>query len=523
MGGHAGRSISSAYKNSPLGGLTGSRGGVNGTGIEGPQAAEIEQGTSVADVTNAQNAAGNSIASQQALLQALQGQNGLGQQNNVAAQQQALAQQLAANQGAVNQGAAMSRQGALNDQLAAANGVGTQNAAIAGLGNVAAHQGGLEQQYQDIAAGRGPNPAMAQLNQTTAQNVANQAALMAGQRGAASNVGLMARQAAQQGAATQQQAVGQGATMEAQQRLGALQGVGNTQAAQAATQQAIGGLGSTQVGMEQAGIGAQGNLAAQQIAAQQAQQQAMANQANQVAGQQLGMQNVIAQNTLANQGQMQGALQGINNARVGNQGNINTANAAMANTTMQGQQGLMGGILGGIGASAGLGGGKAMGGEIKKPKNMAEGGWTGMVPMTAPMAGPMPAPAAAPVAAPVTAVEDTPAPKDSYSQFMEDFNNMGGNAGAKALNKGASSAVSGLAKYAAMAADGGLATTGGHVAAKAPAQKAIKSGDSYDNDKIPAKLSEGEIVLPRSVTMSKDPIGASAKFVEKILAKRKAK
>src|SRR5277367_507561 len=51
-------------------------------------------------------------------------------------------------------------------------------------------------QLQQGAQGQGPNPALAQLNQTTGQNVANQASLMAGQRGASQNAGLMARQAA---------------------------------------------------------------------------------------------------------------------------------------------------------------------------------------------------------------------------------------------------------------------------------------------------------------------------------------
>jgi hypothetical protein len=74
-----------------------------------------------------------------------------------------------------------------------------------------------------------------------------------------------------------------------------------------------------------------------------------------------------------------------------------------------------------------------------------------------------------------------------------------------------------------MAALGGLASKGGHVNAKAPAQKAVASGNSYANDKIPAKLSEGEIVLPRTVTMSSDPVRASADFVQKVIAKRKSK
>lgn len=68
--------------------------------------------------------------------------------------------------------------------------------------------------------GQGPNPAQAQLDQNTATNVANQAALAAGQRGASANIGLQTRQAAQTGAGVQQQAVGQEATTQANQELG---------------------------------------------------------------------------------------------------------------------------------------------------------------------------------------------------------------------------------------------------------------------------------------------------------------
>lgn len=81
-------------------------------------------------------------------------------------------------------------------------------------------------QLQGVANGTGPNPAAAMLAQSTGQNVANQGALMAGQRGASSNVGLIARESAQQGAATQQQAVGQAATLESNQQLNALNSEG---------------------------------------------------------------------------------------------------------------------------------------------------------------------------------------------------------------------------------------------------------------------------------------------------------
>jgi hypothetical protein len=108
--------------------------------------------------------------------------------------------------------------------------------------------------------GAGPNLAAAQLANATGQNVANQAALMASQRGTGSNAGLIARQAAQQGAGIQQQAAGQAAVNRMQQQLntqGLLGGVyGNIgqeagqnlatqQQAQAAQNQAISGATSS--------------------------------------------------------------------------------------------------------------------------------------------------------------------------------------------------------------------------------------------------------------------------------------
>lgn len=458
------------------------------SGFDRPQGVPIQQATSIGDVQQAQQGAGNSLQSQQALLQALQGQNGLAQQNSIAGQQQGLA-----------------------NQLSAANGLATQQGAIQGLQGAAG-------MYGNIAQGKGPNPAQAMLNQSTGQNVANQAALMAGQRGAGANVGLMARQAAQQGANTQQQAVGQGATMQANQQLNALQGL-------TGTQQAIGGMGG------------------QQLAAQQAQQQNMAAQANQVAGQQIGATTANTQANLTHQQQMQQALQGINNSNVAMQSNINSGNSALANTQMQGQQGILGGVMSGLGAAMG-----AHGGDVQ---HMALGG-DPMVPAAPVIAQPV-APIAAPVAAP------PPGPTSSFGKFLSGWNDnnaaetKGGgedniatsNMGNKALVQGGTDIGAGIKRMknkkspvpggdmmagpdsagsaSMMASKGGLAESGGHVKAQGPSQKAVAKGDSYSNDKVPAKLSEGEIVLPRSVTMSNNPIKDSAAFVEQVLAKRKGK
>lgn len=82
-----------------------------------------------------------------------------------------------------------------------------------------------------IANGTGPNPAMAQYNQNV-QNLARQ------QSGAIASIqgispALAARMASQQGSAAMQNAAGQGATMQAQQQLGALGQMGNVAGQQA--------------------------------------------------------------------------------------------------------------------------------------------------------------------------------------------------------------------------------------------------------------------------------------------------
>lgn len=188
--------------------------------------------------------------------------------------------------------------------LAAQNGIGNQS-------SVFNQQQALANQLQQAAAGGGPNPALAQLQNTTGQNVANQAALMAGQRGAGANAGLIARQAAQQGAATQQQAVGQGAAMSAQQQIAARQALQQQQGM-------MGGLSTQQVGQQ---AGALTNL--NQF--QQNQQQMLLN-----------------------------AIASQNQAKVGMQSNMNNANAAIQGKTADQQGNLFGGLVGGLGAAFGL-------------------------------------------------------------------------------------------------------------------------------------------------------------------------
>lgn len=126
------------------------------------------------------------------------------------------------------------------------------------------NQNDLGQALLRQTQGYGPNPAQNQLNQATGVNTANTAALLAGQRGAASNPALAARSAALSGAQNQQQAAGQAATMGAQQQIAAtgqlqnlygMQGqealgmTGQLQQAQAAQNNAINSASGINAGM----------------------------------------------------------------------------------------------------------------------------------------------------------------------------------------------------------------------------------------------------------------------------------
>lgn len=135
----------------------------------------------------------------------------------------------------------------------------------------------LAQQLQLQAQGGGPNLANAQLQQATGQNVANQAALAAGQRGASSNVGLIARQAGQQGANIQQQAAGQASINRLQQQIQAQQTLGGVLGTQ-------GSLANQNYGISQSGQAAQNNAITgntgnmNQVGSAQAGQNAQLNQ-----------------------------------------------------------------------------------------------------------------------------------------------------------------------------------------------------------------------------------------------------
>ncbi len=429
-----------------LPGLAGLGGGAGGTGFAGPQSANIIAPTNSQQVQQAYTGVQGGLTSQQQLLQALQAQQGVQNQSQVYGQLQGIAS------GAVN-------------------------------------------------------PAQAQFNQNTAANVANQAALMAGQRGAGSNVGLIARQAAQQGAATQQQAVGQEAAQQAQNQVAAIQGAGQ--------------LATTQ------------------------------------AGQQIGQTNANVQAQQSEQGQLLNALQGYNTNQVAMQSNINNANAGLAGTMLQGQQSLIGGALG----SAGLAGfSMAAGGEV--PQKMADGGYSGGQPFGGSGGSPsfgqflvqntsMPPSQAENVPYPATSsgfgagTPQKPAQKpvgqDQGTNAMDVqssapvTNPVGGQA-TSAQNMGVTSTFAKGGKVPALLSPGEVYLSPRAVEAVRNGADPMKVGEkiggkpkvggaknSYANDTVKKNLQEGGVVVPRSETKSKNPEKNSADFVDNILAKRRAR
>lgn len=307
------------------------------------------------------------------------------------------------------------------------------------LDAIAAQQGLQKQtdiynQYGNIASGQGPNPAQAMLANATGANVANQAALMAGQRGAAANPALIARQAAQQGAGIQQQAAGQGAALQAQQQLAALGAQGslaNTMVGNQATQQqnAVGNAGN----IAQMGLGANQHAIdfnAQQQAARQQQQ-----------------------------GQLVGSLMGA-------------AGTALA--------GPLGGAIGGMfGGSSPVDYNSL---DIQKQRGFAEGG-------------------------------DVKAGPQSY--ISHHFLGMAHGGKVPAM-------VSPGEKYL-KPEDVKKVEKGANpmkVGEKIPGKPKVDGAkNSYANDTVHKTLDEGGIVLPRSVTKSKNPEKAAADFVAAILAK----
>lgn len=329
------------------------------------------------------------------------------------------------------------------------------------LVNALQAQGGIQKQsdvynqYANLAAGNGPSVAQNQLAQATGANVANQAAMAAGQRGAGANVGLMSRQAAQAGAGVQQNAAGQLATLRAQEQLAAM--------------------------------GQQGALATQMVG-QQAQGVGNLNQYTQNEQQQI--LNSIAQ---------------ANQAKVGMQSNINDVMGASARQNAANQTQMFGQAIGAAGSLPGLfagGGGGAAG--ATSPGGL--GGGTKAFGATPPAAG---------LAHGGEITPPMSEPTSFAAKYLKQNFAHGGTVPAK-VSPGEVYLSPDKVKKVAEGKKSPMA--GEHIKGKAKVK-----GDSYKNDTVSKNLKEGGIVIPRSVTQSKDAPKKAAEFVAAILSKQNMK
>lgn len=332
----------------------------------------------------------------------------------------------------------------VNQQQADQSYANTQNAMAQQQAflNAAQGQNGLQNQsnvynqLSQVAQGQGPNPAQAMLAQSTGANVANQAALMAGQRGAGANAGLIARQAGMQGGALQQQAAGQGATMQANQSLGALGQMGQVAGQQVGNQQAA------LQGANQLALGQQSNLLG------------AAGAANNAAADVYGSQAQMYQADQKRHGDMFGSL-------------LNAAGAIAP---------LAFGPAGGLATAAlGSGGGAGRTGSNLSP-GLADGGMID--------------------------------PKKKTVGSIIGFPGFSAGGGVTPPANGPQSALGRALNMKA----------GGEVPGKPKV-----AGDDHKNDTVPAMLSPGEIVIPRSIAQGKDAPSKAAAFVEAVLAKSRLK
>lgn len=362
-----------------------------------------------------------------------------------------------------------------------------------GVGQAVSNQDFLSNQLRNQSQGIGPNPAQAALNNNTGRNINQAAALAAGVRGAGSNAGLIASNAANQGAQTQQQAVGQQAQLQAEQQL--------------AAQGQLQNLSAQQVG--------QGTNAVE-----------LQNQTNQ------NEQNIL-----------QGANTSANNANASLQQNINSTNASVAAGNQNANQNVLGGIGSAINSVGKIIGGFAKGGEVPSHlKMMADiyhphmaGGGEALSPYIM----------STPNISPISVSPAVNLPAYNGPKLSDSFNIGSGGGGGGGGSTGALPSIPSTDAAYKMPSFGASAPGGASAASAAPSLlssaalleakggRVMKSGgkvpgkpkvdhDSYDNDTVDAKLSPGEVVLDLETLKDKGKLGQMARFVAKEVERKKA-
>lgn len=236
------------------------------------------------------------------------------------------------------------------------------------------------------------------------------------------------------------------------------------------------------------------------------------NQASQSAELQ-AQQQVAAQQQLA---QLYGQQQ---NASLGAQGINSQISQNNSNAVNQTQQGILSSlpIIGGLFAEGGMVQGHKMaaGGSINSPyaPNFSNADLTsGKSKGIGPQSG---------------AMKWLTSPLSNQPTAATEANNYGAGSFFSGEAPELGSEFASAAPAAALALDqGGMAQkklmkAGGPVKAPSPGQKAKVKDDSLKNDVIPAALSEGEIVIPRHITMHPQAPEKAAAFVRAALNKRR--
>lgn len=305
--------------------------------------------------------------------------------------------------------------------------------------------------------GQGPNPAMNQLRMTTDQNVNQAAGFAASQRGV--NPALAARMAGQQMGQMNQQAAGQGALMGAQQQLAAQNQL------QSVLGQRIGQQSQNAIAQGQAGLGLMQQRGALEAQRRQAQQNYQ-NMISQVYGDMNRVNaGVSAQNAQTSGMYGQGAMSGLSSAAQG---------AALMNE----------------------------GGQVNPFKNhvaqkLAAGGTAGAY-LNFQGADPMNQ---------FMGVSDSSGVADSTSGISQGLADVFQNAFQPQSMSGAS-IMPGMGKMEQMP----TMSEGGKILGKAQVQ-----GNSESNDIVPAMLSPGEVVIPRTAMQSPEEAHA---FLDRIIQKQ---
>lgn len=247
---------------------------------------------------------------------------------------------------------------------------------------------------------------------------------------------------------------------------------------------------------------------AQMMAQQQAQQNAQNRALNPGLAARMSGQNAAqmggqaAANAGIQQGQQQLASQQLLSGLIGNQQhNLNQAsgiNAQVASGNQQASQAIVGGIMSGAGAAMGM----AHGGMVRK---MSDGGMADDSDPSTPQSG---------VGRFLSGMGTDMGQQQNGQQKppTNGFSQFGGGIG-KMLTSQMPALIAGAAP--ALAHGGRVMKSGGNVPGKAKMK-----GDSPKNDTVKAMLSPGEIVIPRSVTESKDAPKKAAEFVAAVLAKK---